>query len=94
MKNIISVQRITPEEIDAGAYLVEVVSDEDKIEYTVGLNEDYYQMLCHGEISHEDLIKKSFKFLLERESAAAILREFDLPTIESYFPEYKEEIKL
>ena len=93
IKNTISVQCITPEGIETGAYSVEIVRGEEKIEYTVGLNEDYYQMLCGGEISHEDLIKKSFEFLLEQESASAILREFDLPVIEEYFPEYKNEIR-
>ena len=36
----------------------------------------------------EDLVRDSFEFLLEREPPSAILRRFDLPTIERYFPEY------
>lgn len=35
-----------------------------------------------------DLVRRSFEFLLERESNTSILREFDLSTIERYFPEY------
>jgi hypothetical protein len=39
-----------------------------------------------------DLVRRSFEFLLARESNTAILREFDLSTIERYFPEYAREI--
>ncbi len=36
----------------------------------------------------EDLVRRSFEFLLEREPASSILREFDLAVIRRYFPEY------
>jgi hypothetical protein len=36
----------------------------------------------------KDLIRRSFEFLLDREPNTSILREFDLSTIEHYFPEY------
>jgi len=38
------------------------------------------------------LIEKSFEFLLERESNTSILRSFDLPVIQRYFPEYERAI--
>jgi hypothetical protein len=38
-----------------------------------------------------DLVKRSFEFLLAREDNSSILREFDLSTIERYFPEYARE---
>jgi hypothetical protein len=38
------------------------------------------------------LVKRSFEFLLMREANTSILREFDLSTIEQYFPEYSREI--
>ena len=34
------------------------------------------------------LVEASFAFLLEREPKEAILRRFELPVIERYFPEY------
>ena len=40
----------------------------------------------------EKLLGASFEFLLERESNDSILRRFDLPVIERYFPEYAREI--
>ena len=41
----------------------------------------------------EDLVRRSFDFLLEREPQDSILRRFDLSVIESYFPEYDETIR-
>jgi hypothetical protein len=40
----------------------------------------------------EDLVRRSFEFLLERETPSSILRTFDLPVIERYFPEYDRVI--
>ncbi len=40
----------------------------------------------------EVLIHKSFVFLLEREPKEAIMRRFELPVIERYFPEYRAAI--
>lgn len=41
----------------------------------------------------EDLVMRSFKFLLEREPPQSILRRFSLPDIERYFPEYPQAIR-
>lgn len=38
----------------------------------------------------QDLVRRSFEFLLEREPPGSILRRFDLTVIERYFPEYDE----
>jgi len=40
-----------------------------------------------------DLVRRSFEFLLAREANSSILREFDLSTIERYFPECAREIR-
>ena len=40
----------------------------------------------------EELVRRSFEFLLERESKESILREFDLSVIQRYFPDYDEAI--
>jgi hypothetical protein len=40
-----------------------------------------------------DLVRRSFEFLLAREPNTSILREFDLATIERYFPEFPREIR-
>jgi hypothetical protein len=41
----------------------------------------------------ERLVRRSFEFLLERESKESILRSFELPVIGRYFPEYEGEIR-
>jgi hypothetical protein len=41
----------------------------------------------------EDLVRRSFDFLLEREPPSSILRTFDLPVIQRYFPEYDVKIR-
>ena len=39
------------------------------------------------------LVRRSFEFLLEREPASSILREFRITDIEKYFPEYPTVIR-
>ena len=41
----------------------------------------------------EDLVRRSFVFLLAREPKESILGRFDLPLIGRYFPEYEREIR-
>jgi len=40
-------------------------------------------------LAPEELVEATFHFLLEREPKEAILRRFDLPVVESYFPEFR-----
>lgn len=63
-----------------------------KTEHNVTLEDDYYKKLTGGKITREELIEKSFEFLLNRESNRSILRSFDLSVISNYFPEYESEI--
>jgi hypothetical protein len=62
-------------------------------EYVVTLEDGYYQDLTQGKITKEELIEKSFRFLLQRESKESILSQFNLQVIKRYFPEFEEEIK-
>jgi hypothetical protein len=48
--------------------------------------------LAPGAIDPEDLVRRSFEFLLQRESQHSILASFELTDIGSYFPEYEREI--
>ena len=41
----------------------------------------------------QDLVARSFDFLLEREPPEAILREFDLAVIQRYFPEFDQQFR-
>jgi len=77
---------------DEGAYDVTVKASRATT-HTVSLDAAYYQKLSGGQVTEEELIRKSFEFLLERESNTSILSQFDLPMIGRYFPEYERTIK-
>ena len=68
------------------------VSGKHETVHTVHMREEYYQKLTQGNISPEDLVGKSFTFLLANEPNTAILEEFDLEDIARYFPEYERSI--
>jgi hypothetical protein len=46
-----------------------------------------------GAASPEDLVRRSFAFLVDREPPSSILREFDLMVIGRYFPEFEAAIR-
>jgi hypothetical protein len=83
----IEVNRVNADSADY-AFNVKV----DGYEYKVTFTDEYYHKLTGGKISPEELVKKSFEFLLEREGPESILAEFDLPTIQKYFPDYELQI--
>jgi hypothetical protein len=59
----------------------------------VSMKQDDYTRLTGGKIEPEELARRSFEFLLEREPKESILARFDLSVITRYFPEYEVEIK-
>ena len=61
--------------------------------HVVTLNDEIHFEMTEGNKSKEELILFSFKFLLERENNTSILSNFNLETIQNYFPEYKNEIQ-
>ena len=66
------------------------VTDAETTRHRVRVSSADRERYGSGDVT--DLVKRSFEFLLARESNTAILREFDLSTIERYFPEYRDEI--
>ncbi len=82
---------IRVEKSSDGVYQVAVESD-STTQHTVTLRPEYWQKLTNGRVPAETLIQKSFEFLLDRESNTSILRSFDLPVIQRYFPEYERTI--
>ncbi len=79
--------------IDEEVYEVEVMADLIT-KHRVSLDDRYYRKLTGGNVLPEELIQRSFEFLLEHESNGQILPDFDLAVIQSYFPVYEKEIKL
>ena len=60
-------------------------------EHKVGVTKADLKRLA-PQSSVEDLVKRSFEFLLEREPPTSILRTFTLKDIERYFPDYPDVI--
>ncbi|MFT4690090.1 MAG: hypothetical protein ACI9OD_002303 [Limisphaerales bacterium] len=63
--------------------------------HLVAVQTDYAESLTKGNTNTNTtrLIEASFEFLLEREPNTSILRQFDLPLISRYFPEYESVIR-
>jgi len=61
--------------------------------HRVTLRDADRQRLGGKDVSAEELIEKSFRFLLEREPNTSILSSFELPLIGKYFPQYAREIR-
>lgn len=79
-------------EIDSTTYQVTVTAQTTTM-HMVTVQADYAQKLTNGSISNNDLLRKSFEFLLQRETNTSILRSFDLSVISRYFPEFEREVK-
>ena len=74
-------------------YVVEVIEGASRTRHEVTARAEDVRRYAGGggaagSVSAERLIEASFEFLLEREPKESILRTFDLPVIERYFPEY------
>ena len=59
----------------------------------VTLSDKDYKDLTNKKVTKEELLKFSFKFLLEREPNTSILSSFELRVISRYFPEYENSVK-
>ncbi len=97
----------TLETPDGWQFTVILGSGEDSTQHKVLLSKDYWQYLTkatpqsppsnkegrlEGKMTPEQLIIKSFEFLLAREDKESILRTFNLPMIGTFYGEYEKEI--
>jgi hypothetical protein len=74
-----------------GEYRVRVIEATGESAHRVTLKAEDCQRLA-GNTAPEELVRRSFEFLLEREPKESILARFDLSVIARYFPEYESEI--
>lgn len=74
-------------------FLVTVKEDGRTTQHTVTVSDSYHRRVTGGATGKEELIRRSFEFLLTREPQEAILSRFDLPVIQRYFPEYEKHIR-
>lgn len=74
-------------------FVVTVEEKGTRTEHNVTLDDEYWRDLTQGRITKEELIKRSFEFLLERESKESILAKFNMRIIKNFFPEFEREIR-
>jgi hypothetical protein len=60
--------------------------------HSVSVRREDLASLAPGQYDPERLVRASFAYLLAREPRESILRSFDLPVIERYFPGYSAAI--
>lgn len=60
--------------------------------YHVTVPENLMAELRLSEKDLDKVVRESFVFLLEREPASSIMRDFSLDVISNYFPQYKETL--
>jgi hypothetical protein len=72
---------------------VVVGTDAGATRHSVTVSQADLARLAPGHYDPDDLVRGSFAFLLAREPRESILRTFELPVIERYFPGYETEIR-
>ena len=75
-----------------GAYQVVVGQGAAATEHRVTVPPGMVDDLGLAGTDEATLVQESFAFLLEREPATSILRQFELTVIGDYFPEYDREM--
>ena len=83
--------RTTPEG-ESWAFQVTVSGGGGQTSHRVTMSRNTYQQLTGEMCTPEELVRRSFEFLLEREPRESILREFEITVISRYFPDYEHEI--
>ncbi len=76
-----------------GRFTVEVGKGASTTTHAVEASPETLAGLGLGEADPERVVRESFVFLLEREPATSIMRQFSLDVIPRYFPEYRAEIR-
>ena len=84
---------IEVEKIDNSKFRVRVIEAGSETTHDVIVSPNDYTRLTNGKTEPEELVRRSFEFLLEREPKESILTRFDLSVIGRYFPEYEREIR-
>jgi len=74
-------------------FFVEIGTGDGLVEYFVDLDRDYWTKLTDRRVEPAELIRLTFKFLLEREQKEIILKKFNMADITGYFPQYEYEVK-
>jgi hypothetical protein len=82
--------------VDSGTPMkfdVRILEGHSESQHHVTLQQSTYTRLIGDHaINPENLVNAAFQFLLEREPKEAILSEFDINVIATYFPDFEKRI--
>ncbi|MBI2064783.1 MAG: hypothetical protein HYT62_01875 [Candidatus Yanofskybacteria bacterium] len=78
---------------DGWTFLVEVGQGDSLIEYFVDVDKDYWTRLTVRRIEPAELVKATFRFLLEKEQKEVIMKKFNLADVAGHFPNYENEMR-
>jgi len=81
------------ENVKSWTFEVFVVDKGGEYKFIIELDKEHYKELTEGKVPPLVLVQESMFFLLDRESALAILKEFNIKEIKDYFKNYENEIK-
>jgi hypothetical protein len=84
----------TSDDGDAWDCVVRVREAATSTEHHVGVTRAVLARLEPTASDPRELVRRSFEFLLARESKESILRSFDLPVIGRYFPGWEDEVRV
>ena len=84
--------KIEVEQIGEGDFRVRVIEGKTETSHRVTLKAEDYERLAKGKVEPQELVRRSFEFLLENEAKESILARFDLSLIGRYFPQFEREI--
>ena len=87
MSDQINIKELSPNAFDVTVY------SNTETNHQVTISDNFITEYQIKNLTKKEIIKKSFIFLLERESNTSILRKFDIEVIANYFPEYKKLFK-
>ena len=85
--------KIEVEKIGNLEFRVRIVEAGSETSHEVTVSTNDYKEFSASKVEPEELVRRSFEFLLEREPKESILTRFDLSVIGRYFPEYERESK-
>jgi len=85
--------KIDVEKINSSKFRVRIIETGSETIHDVTVTPNDYTRLTNGKVEPEELVRRSFEFLLEREPKESVLTGFDLSAISRYFPEYEREIR-
>ena len=71
---------------------VQVTSDSRLLSYVVTVPSGVVDRLGLGDVETVEIVRETFRFLLEREPATSIMKEFSLDVVPTYFPEFYDAL--